>query len=82
MIRPKFSIVATLALGFGVLAGCEKPDTNNYTPENVAAAQKSRQEMIDNDPKMTPQQKEAMKRALRITPGGPPGSQPGDRGSR
>lgn len=80
-MRSTLLLKVALALAVGVFAtACDK-DTNNATPDTVAEAQKQREQMIDNDKTMTPEQKDAMKRALRITPGGPPGSNPKDRGS-
>lgn len=56
-----------------MLVGCQK-DTNVITPETVDAANKHRIEVIDKDPSMTADQKQKMKQALRLVPGGPPGS--------
>lgn len=81
-MRSTMLLKVTLALAVGFCAIACDHDTNNATPENVAEAQKSREQMIDNDKTMTQEQKDAMKRALRITPGGPPGSNPNDRGNK
>ncbi|MCW5942246.1 MAG: hypothetical protein KIS66_08435 [Fimbriimonadaceae bacterium] len=70
-LLPVLALPLLLSLGG---CGCER-DTNVITPETVEAANKHRIEAIDNDPNMTPEDKEKMKRGLRLIPGGPPGSE-------
>lgn len=70
-LMPLLAVPILLSLGG---CGCER-DTNVITPETVEAANKHRIEAIDNDPNMSLEDKERMKRGLRLVPGGPPGSE-------
>lgn len=61
-------------LPFSVLAGCDSNPTNEPSQAEIDQAKKDQVAAIDKDPSMSDQDKENLKRAKGLIPGGPPGS--------
>lgn len=54
--------------------GCDSNPTNAPTAADIKQAEQDQIKAIDNDPKMSAQDKENLKRAKGFISGGPPGS--------
>jgi len=78
-------VTGLLVLFAGLLAGCDNNPTNAPSKVDVAAADAARAKAVDDNPKLTPEQKEAQKRMMGLLPGGrgpanKPDSKPGSGG--
>jgi hypothetical protein len=70
MLRKDFLILGFVAiLAFGA-AGCDRNPTNAPSKEDVKKADDARLKAIENDPNLTPEQKEMQKKMMGLAPGG------------
>lgn len=68
-------LILLLALSI-LVGGCDNNPTNEPTQAAIDKANADRAAAIDNDPKLTPEQKETMKQMMGLTPGGRPAGGP------
>jgi hypothetical protein len=75
----KYLAMILAVCGLGLMVGCDSNPTNAPTKEAVADANAARAKAIDDNPNLTPQQKQQQKEMMGLTGKGPGSQAGGDR---
>lgn len=69
MIKALITVIGVISI-FAILSGCSGEPTNEPSAADVSKANADRAAAVDNDPKLTPQQKADLKAHMGLGPKG------------